>query len=99
MKFIIEYGVKGGTHIDNLVLDMTLDMASKMFSSLALAFQKKNVNDEFSFKTLKKFFSYRDQVTWNDETHYICFTRYSWAKEHLPGPASAKYWHTKGEFV
>ena len=99
MKFIIEYGVKRGQHCDNVILSMPISQAVKMFATLALSFQTKRINDEFSPKTLDFLFRNRDQVTWNNETHFICFTRYSWAIDNQPGPGSAKFWNTKGHIV
>ena len=85
MKIIIEFGVKGGSHTDNIILPST-KVAAQTIAAIVNAFE----ND--SCATLPTSWSFgrnRGRLEWESETHFAAMTKMD---GRLRGAASAHLW-------
>lgn len=87
MKYCIEFGVRGGAHTENMILN-TRDQAEKMARSLVAVFE----NDPFANGAGPRdwlFTKHDKRMTWQSQTHYVAVSKLDGVPR---GPASAALW-------
>lgn len=86
MPFVIEFGIRGGAHVDNIIIP-TAKLAKKLVESLYHVFTASN-------QTPPKWYIFSDKgcprESWMSATHFIAISRLN--DERNQGAASAKLW-------
>lgn len=83
MKYVLEFGRKGGFHNDNIILP-TLKMGMHLAASLVCTFE----NDAFAC-TPQQWVDHRARSTWESETHFVALSQLDGRPR---GSASAGLW-------
>jgi hypothetical protein len=87
MKYVIEFGVMGGEHVDNLVIT-SLSTASKLASSLVRVFE--NTKDLISCNQNEwKLSKNCPRMSWTSPTHFVSLSKLDGVSR---GPTSSKLW-------
>ncbi len=84
MKTIIEFGIRGGYHADNLLLP-NAKLARKLAISIAQSFGAPNYFTENDFKVGAKI----PRCSWSNATHFVAVSVLDGV---MRGPASAALW-------
>jgi hypothetical protein len=87
MKYVVEFGVRGGAHKDNLIVP-TRELAENMARSLVMVF----CNDPHaSGATARDWLFYKGcaRMTWQSETHFVAVSKLDGVPR---GTASAGLW-------
>lgn len=87
MKYVVEFGVRGGAHTDNQVMH-TRDQATRLARSLVSVFENNphahGATDKYWFFT-----KYDKRVTWRNETNFVAVSKLDGLSR---GPASPALW-------
>jgi len=94
MAFILEFGLKGGAHVDNVVVP-TAKLADKLARNLVNVFSSKYDDkcEVWSITTEKHHRTHREW--WQSETHFVALTRVG--NSTTDGSASSVLWFKKGD--
>lgn len=87
MKYVVEFGNRGGAHKDNLVVP-TRELAETLARSLVMTF----TNDPHAMGAGPRdwvFSKHDKRMTWTNETHFVAVSKLDGAPR---GPASAALW-------
>lgn len=87
MKYVVEFGVRGGVHTENQVMT-TRDQAEKLARSLVAVF----CNDSRAAGATPRdwlFSKHGTRMTWANETHFVAVSKLDGKPR---GPASAGLW-------
>jgi hypothetical protein len=92
MKHVIEFGKKGGFHVDNLIVP-TAKLAASMACNLVCTFE----NDSFA-TTFQQWLlmPLESRKTWESESHFVAVSKLD-RKDR--GPASAILWREGVQFM
>ena len=88
MKYIVEFGKKGGFHASETIKIHNMKEAAKLASSLVLVFTQDNSIP----KTIQQtwyFARHESRITWDNDTHYVAVSKLDGIDR---GPASAHLW-------
>lgn len=89
MKYVVEFGVRGGAHTDNLVVP-TQKLAKELAHSLVTVFLNNPYTPDFrEFAKGRKV----QRVAWNNDTHFVSISPLDGVAR---GPASATLWKPVG---
>ena len=92
MPFVLEFGVKGGAHVDNVVVP-TAKLAETLARNLVGVFTNDSMHPAAKVGSWDIFREYRtDREWWESPTHFVCVSRLG---RTLEGPASATLWKRK----
>ena len=83
MKYVLEFGRKGGPHIDNAVIP-SLKLGMQLASALVCTFE----NDSCAC-TPQQWVGRRSRSTWESESHFVALSKLD---GKLRGAASAGLW-------
>lgn len=86
MAFILEFGIKGGAHTDNVIVP-TSKLADKLARSLQWVLSEGTAESKWYITTEKHRRTKRE--CWESSTHFVSLTR---AGSGVEGPASSKLW-------
>ena len=88
MKYVIEFGVRGGAHVDNFVVP-TQKLAKELAQHLVTVFTNDQNCDEF--RDYAKGREIR-RASWTSSTHFVSVSPLDGA---MRGPASNDLWKTE----
>lgn len=87
MKTVLEFGIRGGWHVDNTVLP-TVKLGMRMARHMVAAFTGNEHVRETYFAVGK----HDARITWQSDTHFVALS----LLDGVPrGSASAKLWEPK----
>jgi hypothetical protein len=92
MKYCVEFGVRGGAHTENQIMN-TRDQAERLARSLVAVF----TNDSHACGATARdwLFSKHDKrMTWKNSSHFVAVSKLDGAPR---GPASAALWRKSTE--
>lgn len=87
MKYVLEFGVRGGAHVDNEVFS-TRDQAERMARRLVMVF----TNDPHAHGANERdwlFDKHVSRMTWKNKTHFVAVSKLDGKAR---GPASSGLW-------
>lgn len=87
MKTILEFGVKGGAHIDNAVIP-SIKLGAQLAAAMVCAF----TNDSASSRPKQWFAGTASREWWENDTHFVALTKMDGI---LRGAASAHLWRKR----
>ena len=87
MKYVLEFGVRGGAHTENLIVP-TRKLAQEMARKLVLAFTN-DPHHPAAAPIEWRAPAHCPRITWQSPTHYISMSRLDGVAR---GPASAALW-------
>lgn len=89
MKYVVEFGVRGGAHTDNLVVP-TQKLAKELAHSLVMVFLNDPCTQEFrDFAKGRKV----HRAGWTSSTHFVSISALDGVSR---GPASTELWKPAG---
>lgn len=89
MKYVVEFGVRGGAHTDNLVVP-TQKLAKELANNLVMVFSNDPSNKEFwAFAKGRKV----QRSSWTSSTHFVSVSPLDGV---MRGPASNELWKPVG---
>jgi len=85
MKVVIEFGIRGGRHVDNIILP-TPKLADQLARGIAFTYGR-------DMQKVGEFLVGKDcpRQTWTSSTHFVSVTRLDGSQQ---GAASGKLWKT-----
>lgn len=87
MKYVLEFGVRGGAHTENLIVP-TQKLAQEMARKLVLTFSN-DPHHPAAALTEWQFPRSCPRMTWQSPTHYVSVSKLDGV---MRGPASATLW-------
>lgn len=87
MKYVLEFGVRGGAYVDNLVIP-TRDLAEKMARSLVATFQSDYLANGAGERDWL-FSKGVVRMTWKSSTHFVAVSKLDGTSR---GPAAPGLW-------
>lgn len=87
MKYVIEFGVRGGAHTDNLIVP-TAKLAAQLCANLVFVF-KNGATDPSTRRTDWQLAKNQPRMTWTSATHFVSLSKLD---DVMRGPASAELW-------
>jgi len=88
MKTVVEFGIRGGYHIDNLVFP-SVKLAMQTAAAIANAFDGSGMIRPQRFAVSRS----NPRETWQNSTHFVAVSILDGTAR---GPASAKLWKKEG---
>jgi hypothetical protein len=93
MKYVLEFGVRGGAHADNVVIP-TRKLAEKLAANMVFILsnsdgQARIQGDMFSSTKTWKLTPSTPRVSWQSSTHFVSLSILDGVAR---GPAAAKLW-------
>lgn len=91
MKYCLEFGVRGGAHVENQVIP-TRQLAEELARRLVMTY----TNDPHTSGATARdwvFNKHCARMTWQNTTHFVALTKLDGV---LRGPASAALWRKPG---
>lgn len=85
MKCILEFGVRGGAHVDNITLP-SAKLATRIASSIVNMLNNDTGSSKEAHFALSKI---SPRINWQSSTHFVSV---SLLDGEMRGPASAKLW-------
>ena len=89
MKYVIEFGVRGGAHTENLIVP-TRKLAEELARKLVLVFTN-DPHHHAAAPTAWLLPAHCPRQTWQSSTHYVSMSKLDGVPR---GPASANLWRT-----
>ena len=87
MPYILEFGVKGGAHVDNVVVP-TAKLADKLARNLVAVFSNNQEQSPWAITAEKHRRTHREW--WESSTHFVALTRMG--NNTTEGSASSTLW-------
>jgi hypothetical protein len=92
MAFILEFGLKGGAHVDNVVVP-TAKLADKLARNLVHVFSNKHLDKCEMWAITNEKHRRTHREWWESDTHFVALTRVG--NNSTEGSASSKLWFRK----
>ena len=87
MKYVIEFGNRGGTYCENLVIP-TAALAARLAANLVHVFTN-NIGHPSATAASWKLAKNQPRMTWTSATHFVSLSKLDGV---MRGPASAELW-------
>lgn len=84
MKTVLEFGIRGGFHVDNLVFP-NAKLASQTASAIVNSFESRELHFPGDFIVKRG----KPRVSWSSSTHFVSV---SLLDGEMRGPASSELW-------
>ena len=84
MKVVLEFGIRGGYHIDNLVFP-TAKLAARTAAAIANSFEARETQFEGNYLVSRR----KPRVSWSSSTHFVAVSILDGV---MRGPAAASLW-------